>query len=225
MKNIIFKTKKIHNGGFTLIETLVSLTLFTVVLVIAGGTIVSVIDINKRNQAISSVVNNLNYSIDSMVRDIKTGYLYKCDYDETYTIASLKSYSNPGECLDNGKSITLISTISGIDTVVKYEFVGLSGENGYINKTVYTTSGDEVGSYSITDTNNVNITDVKFSVKNPDALDCAVKNPTPADCVVGQPSVAVVIKGMAGNQQIEVSKFYVQTFISQRLINVTDFKD
>ena len=36
-----------RQGGFTLIETLVSLTLFTVVLVIAGGTVVSVIDINK----------------------------------------------------------------------------------------------------------------------------------------------------------------------------------
>jgi len=223
MKNIIFKTKKHNNRGFTLIETLVSLTLFTVVLVMAGGTIVSVIDINKRNQAISSVVNNLNYSIDSMVRDIKTGYLYKCGYGGGNIIDELKSSNNKGEC-DPGNSVTLISTISGIDTVVKYEFVPASGGNGYINKTVYPVGGSEA-SYSITDTNNVNITDVKFSVKNPDSLDCLEKNSNPNNCVVGQPSVAVVIKGMAGNQQIEVSKFYVQTFISQRLINVTDFKD
>ena len=208
------------NAGFTLIETLVSLALFSVVLVIAGGTIVSVIDVNKRNQAISSVVNNLNYSIDSMIRDIKTGYLYKCDYGGTNTLAELKEddtslYNN----CTNTKSLTLVSTISGDDAVVKYKFIEPADTNGFIQKTVYDATGNESGNYSITDKNNVTIDAVGFSVKNPDALDCS------GVCGYGQPSVFVVIKGKAGNQTIEVSKFYVQTFISQRLINITDFKD
>ncbi len=206
-----------YKSGFTLIEVLVSLALFSVVLVIAGGTIISVIDINKRNQIISSVVNNLNYSIDSMVRDIKTGYLYKCDYEGTNTVTEIKAYTatKQGECQN---SITLISTISGQDVVVKYEFVPPVESNGYIKKTIYEAAG-AASSYSITDKNNVNIDSVKFTVKNPNALDCT------GTCDYGQPSVFVVIKGKAGNQQIEVSKFYVQTFISQRLINITDFND
>lgn len=210
--------QKKPNSGFTLIEVLVSLALFSVVLVIAGGTIVSVIDINKRNQVISSVVNNLNYSIDSMVRDIKTGYLYKCDYQgSTYTVDALKSSSESGagNCAN---SLTLISTISGKDIVVKYEFIPAVESNGYIKKTIYEAAG-AASSYSITDKNNVTIEDLKFTVKNPSALDCE------GTCDYGQPSVFVVIKGKAGNQQIEVSKFYVQTLISQRLINITDFKD
>lgn len=219
-KIIVQKTKKNSKKGFTLIETLVSLALFSVVLVISGGTIVSVIDINKRNQAISSVVNNLNYSIDSMIRDIKTGYLYKCDYGGTFTIAALKTASVvKNKTCDN--SLTLISTISGIETVVQYSLVESSGQNSYIEKKVYPVSGGVESSYSITDKNNVNIESLKFLVKNPDALDCT---PT-ASCDYGQPSVAVVIKGKAGNQNIEVSNFYVQTFISQRLINVTNFQN
>lgn len=212
------KLTKNNIRGFTLIEVLVSLTLFTIVLVIAGGTVVSVIDINKRNQAISSVVNNLNYSIDSMIRDIKTGYLYKCDYEGMNTVDDLKAatvVADPTDCT----KLTLVSTISGADVVVKYEFVPpvlVSSQNGYIQKTVYGTS---IGTYNITDKTNVNIESLDLSVKNPNALSCL------GTCDYGQPSVGVVIKGMAGSQQIEVSKFYVQTFISQRLINVSDFKD
>lgn len=210
--------------GFTLIEVLVSLTLFTIVLVMAGGTVVSVIDINKRNQAISSVVNNLNYSIDSMIRDIKTGYLYKCGYDQTYTVAALKEatvVSSQPDCTN----LTLVSTISGADVVVKYDFVApiqVSSQNGYIRKTVYGNSGTPLGTYNITDKTNVNIESLNLSVKNPNALSCDSGATT---CDYGQPSVGVVIKGMAGSQLIEVSKFYVQTFISQRLINVSDFKN
>lgn len=210
---ILFPAQK--NNGFTLIETLISLALFSVVLVISGGVIVSVIDLNKKNQTVSAVVNNLNYSIDSMVRDIKTGYLYKCDYNSAMTIDALKADTSKreGACT---QSLTLVSTISGTDMVVKYEFKNPVGANGYIEKTIYKDAVANI--YSITDKNNVKIDTVTFAVKNPDALDVEGGSH-------GQPSVFVVIKGTAGNDQIEASKFYVQTYISQRLINVTDFKD
>ncbi len=217
-KNIFKKTKKNVSRGFTLIETLVSLALFTTVLIIAGGTIVSVIDINKKNQAISSVVNNLNYSIDSMIRDIKTGYLYKCDYEGTFTVSALKldPLKREGECLTD---LTLISTITGQDVVVKYKLIPKTGDqNGYIEKTVYKTDGSG-DLYNITDKINVNVDSLKFTVINPNALDDISETVLP-----GQPSVGVVIKGSAGNQSIEVSNFYVQTFISQRLLNLTNFK-
>ncbi len=219
MKNKFFRINKKHSKkGFTLVETLVSIALLAMILVISGGTIVSVLDINKRNLAISSVVNNLNYSIDSMIRDIKTGYMYKCNYVGEKTIEAIKSdlnlYQDKREC----DSITLISTISGIDTVIKYELSNNVTGNKYIKKTVYDTSGNAT-SYSITDNNNVNVNSLKFTVKNPDALDCSK-----GICDYGQPSVAISIKGKAGNLSIEVSNFYLQTFISQRLIHLTDFK-
>ncbi len=213
-------TKKISRG-FTLIETMVSLALFSVVLVISGGVIVSVIDINKRNQAISAVVNNLNYSIDSMVRDIKTGYLYKCGSVSVPTIEGIKADTDAS--LDNcatTDTITLVSTIAGDPMVVRYQFVPSNTGNGYIKKTIYTADTSVPGEYSITDKVNVNIESVNFNISNPATLECV-------DCGIprGQPSVSIIIKGMAGNNQIETSKFYVQTFISQRVLNLTDFKD
>jgi hypothetical protein len=186
----------------------------------AGGTTASVINVNKRNQAISAVVNNLNYSIDSMVRDIKTGYLYKCDYtNDTPTIGDLKLANEPTVNDVCGNHLTLISTISGIDTVVRYELIEpISGTNGYIQKTVYAANGSP-NVYNITDKINVNIDSLKLTVNNPDALDVTLSSNK------GQPSVAVIIKGQAGGQNIDSSNFYIQTFISQRLLNLSDFID
>lgn len=59
--------------GFTLIELLVSIGLFSVVAVIVAGVTSSIIDSNKKAQTITSVTNNLNYTLESMTREIKTG--------------------------------------------------------------------------------------------------------------------------------------------------------
>lgn len=219
----INKIKEIKDKGFTLVETLVSLALFSIVLVISGGVILSVVNSNKENQAIAAVASNLNYSLDSMIRDIKTGYLYKCGtYNGLMTIDGLKTdNSNTNQCT-NSSSIILISTISGNDVVVKYEFKQVTNSNGYIEKTVYN-SGGVSSSYNVTDRNNVNIQSLGFKITNPDSLDCGINCPLG----YGQPSVFVTIKGFSDNENesINASRFFVQTFISQRLINRTNFKN
>lgn len=60
-------------AGFTLIELLVSIGLFSVVVIIVAGAISSVINANKQAQVVTSVVNNLNFTLESMTRAIKTG--------------------------------------------------------------------------------------------------------------------------------------------------------
>lgn len=62
-----------NNKGFTLIEMLVAVALFSIVLVVAMGAILTVIDANRKAQTLSSVMTNLNFAIESMTRSIKTG--------------------------------------------------------------------------------------------------------------------------------------------------------
>ncbi len=62
-----------RHAGFTLIELLVSIGLFSVVVIIVTGAISSIIDANKQAQVVTSVVNNLNFTLESMTRAIKTG--------------------------------------------------------------------------------------------------------------------------------------------------------
>lgn len=59
--------------GFTLIELLVAIGIFSVVVIIVAGAITSVISANRQAQVITSVVNNLNFTLESMTRAIKTG--------------------------------------------------------------------------------------------------------------------------------------------------------
>ena len=66
------------NTGFTLIELLVSLSLFAVTMLVATGALLSLVDANAKSQANQSVMNNLNISIDGMMRSVRMGYDYSC---------------------------------------------------------------------------------------------------------------------------------------------------
>lgn len=208
--------------GFTLIEALVSLGLFSIVVVAASGIILSVINSNKKNQAISSVVNNLNYSIESMVRDIKTGYRYHCNFDYTSGRMSdflLDNYKVLEETCVEGlgpiNNITLVSTITGVEQIVKYELVG-TGQDAYIQKTLYEDDGlasVTVTSYPLTDTNNITISSLGFTIRTPQSLIPVTEDP------VGQPSVFLVLTGTTKVNQTNISDFFIQTFISQRVPN------
>lgn len=208
--------------GFTLIETMVSLSIFSVVMVASVGIILSIISSNKRNQAVNSVVNNLNYSIESMVRDIKTGFSYKCNYSPITGQTILQFKGEPHNCGGTAiNNIALISTINGTtEMIVKYEYKSPVGEQaGYIEKTIYSDTGGVITNaiYPLTDRINIDIKAMSFTVAPGTPLYNAAgtTDPTPA-----QPSVAVLIKGTAKVNAINISDFFIQTLISQRLPNL-----
>src|ERR1700722_8199692 len=64
--------------GFTLIEMMVSVALFAIVMLIAGATLLSLVYANRKAQALQSVINNLNVSLDGMVRNMREGENYRC---------------------------------------------------------------------------------------------------------------------------------------------------
>lgn len=65
-----------HDAGFTLVEMIVGVFLFTVVMLVAVGALMSVMDANRRAQSTKSVMNNLNFALESMTREIRTGKEY-----------------------------------------------------------------------------------------------------------------------------------------------------
>ncbi len=69
---------KTFNKAFTLIEVLVSLTLFSVVMLVGMGALLTIIDANSKAQATQSVMNNLNIAIDGMMRSVRMGTGYRC---------------------------------------------------------------------------------------------------------------------------------------------------
>jgi prepilin-type N-terminal cleavage/methylation domain-containing protein len=65
-------------SGFTLIEMIVSLALFSVVVTIAVGALLVLIASNLQLQKEQSVMTNLSFALDSMTREIRTGTNYYC---------------------------------------------------------------------------------------------------------------------------------------------------
>ena len=66
------------NRGFTLIEMLVSVAIFTIVMVVALGALLSLSEADRKAQTINAAVNNLSFAVDSMSRLIRTGLDYDC---------------------------------------------------------------------------------------------------------------------------------------------------
>lgn len=59
--------------GFTLIEMMVSVSIFAIVLVVALGSILTILDSNRKARTLTEVMNNLNFSLESITRSMKTG--------------------------------------------------------------------------------------------------------------------------------------------------------
>ncbi|MDP3661471.1 MAG: type II secretion system protein [bacterium] len=64
------------NRGFTLIEMIMSVAVFTVVALIAAGALLAIADANRKAQAFKSVVNNINFALESVARNLRTGSGY-----------------------------------------------------------------------------------------------------------------------------------------------------
>lgn len=64
--------------GFTLIEMIVALAVFSVIVTISIGALLTLIATNQQLQAEQSVMTNLSFALDSMTREIRTGTRYFC---------------------------------------------------------------------------------------------------------------------------------------------------
>lgn len=58
--------------GFTLIEMLVSMALFSIVVVVVMGAIMTIVDSNRKARSLMTVMNNLNFTVDAVTRSFKT---------------------------------------------------------------------------------------------------------------------------------------------------------
>ena len=66
------------NKGFTLVEMIVALMIFSVVATVALGAVIKVISANRKAQTLQSAVTNMNFALDAVSRDLRVGSSYYC---------------------------------------------------------------------------------------------------------------------------------------------------
>lgn len=67
--------------GFTLVEMIVSLAIFAIVAVVAVGALLRITDANKKSQSLKTAINNLNFALESMSREMRVGVNYAASSD------------------------------------------------------------------------------------------------------------------------------------------------
>jgi prepilin-type N-terminal cleavage/methylation domain-containing protein len=117
-KNI---TKLNTQSGFTLIELMVSLSVFIIIVLAAISSLYSVNNAAKKVESMRNVLDNLNFAVESMSRTIRTGTNLSC------------SSTPETNCTSGSDAIVLTSTFGSSPQTVSYVF---NQSNGSIEKIV-----------------------------------------------------------------------------------------
>ena len=190
------KIKNIKQKGFSLIELMVSMTIFAVVMVICMGSIVSVLDANQKSQTLRAVMDNMNFTLESMTRTIRFGENYHCSDNVG---SPYPTYDQPLDCPNSSLGVNPSSTLylkTSNGDAVEYSLSGgkiIKTQNGVASKI---TSDD------------VTVTNLTFYVRGSYAYNSGND--------VYQPRVIIVVKGYSGLVQTTKTEFVLETTASQR---------
>ncbi|MFA6177302.1 MAG: hypothetical protein WC694_00165 [Candidatus Paceibacterota bacterium] len=64
--------------GYTIIETMISVSLFVIIVTIAMGSLLNANLLHKKSQKMRSIIDNLSFIMEDMSRNLRTGYNYHC---------------------------------------------------------------------------------------------------------------------------------------------------
>jgi prepilin-type N-terminal cleavage/methylation domain-containing protein len=190
--------------GFTLIEMLVSVAVFSIVMVIALGALLALSEANRKAELLSEATNNFNSAVDSMTRTIRTGSNYHCGTGAVNQTQDCQSSSQDQFAfLPNGATLST--------QVVVYKFSS-SGCPGGVAGCIVRSQDGGVNFYSITSAD-ITITSLQFFVVGaPQGLQ------TFGSVTMSvQPKVVILINGYVTVKNGLNSNFNVQTSVTQRL--------
>jgi prepilin-type N-terminal cleavage/methylation domain-containing protein len=193
-------------GGFSLIELMVSLTIFSILMVVSVGTLLTLIDANAKAQALSSATTNLSFALDSITREIRTGHYYRCEKaTENPNLPGENGELIPKDCSDED-SITFIRDRDG-------HKIGYRLKGGRIEQQTEEPNGVATEWEVITSTD-IEISKFSISVTGSETYN-------DSDRDTAQPTVTLHFKGGVKDQNgLDTdTNFNIQTQIVQRRLD------
>lgn len=190
-------TRRYNQGGFTLIELMVALTLFVIVVLAAVSSLYTVNNASRRVESMRTVLDNLNFAMESMSRTIRTGYEYTCGgIGQTIQNCNFEN--------SNGTDKLYLKTALGIDSEIEYSWIINADGKGQIVKRVYDTGSSSWSNAIAITAPEIDIQGFAFYVDGAESGDST------------QPSVMIFAQGVASTEDQNSAPFAVQTYISQR---------
>lgn len=131
--------------GFTLIEIIIAVGLFTVIMTLASGAYLIMISANRQAQSVATGINNLSFALETMTRNIRTGTNYGCPTEgRDCSGGSSFSFRNEDTTLvtyDLSAS-TIRETKGGVSRMLTDSSVNISSLMFYASGTAGRPSGD-----------------------------------------------------------------------------------
>lgn len=181
------KFSETKSQGFTIIETMIAMTIFLIVIMVGTTAILNAYTVGNKSKGMRSIMDNLSFVMEEMSRNIKTGYDYKC--------------------VPNGNSLPLDDNPESGDDCGALIFKNSEGDvwTYYIesDNKLYKTTPDFTGDPLLPD--GVTITQGGFSVLGAE--------PPPGDSQ--QPFVIIKLAGTITYRKT-TTPFSLQTAVSQR---------
>ncbi|MBI3495157.1 type II secretion system protein [Candidatus Berkelbacteria bacterium] len=84
---------KCSSKGFTLVEMMVSVGIFTIILFLSTSALLSIVSTDRKSRAVRIAMDNLNLALEDMTRKIKTGSMYYCGIADTGGVADCAATS------------------------------------------------------------------------------------------------------------------------------------
>lgn len=104
----------ISQKGFTLIEIMVSLSVFIIIMTVSLGSILSILDANDKSQTKKTAMDNLNFALESMARTVRFGTNYYCGTTSNNPPPALDCSSGGGSLsLRSAEGALIVYSLSG----------------------------------------------------------------------------------------------------------------
>ena len=230
MKKEVTSYKLQVTRGFTLIEMIVSLAIFSIVAVVALGALTKIISANKKAQSLQSAMTNLNFTLESMSREMRVGSNFRCAVGggassiASFPISALgcSSLTSPTGAT-NGQVGAVISFISSKQSAIRYSNQGVPlpvCNLTYTYRFVYDTASSswdiqkaEQDDSTAGCQNSISDSDFSSMIDPNVIISSYYINVTSAT----YPLLTIRLSGYVGAREKERSYFDVQTAVSARL--------
>lgn len=205
---------KPQQKGFTLVEMIVALAIFAIVALVAIGALLKVTDANKKSQSLKTAINNLNFALESMSREMRVGFNYACYENSAPAIGNIVTNKDCNTIDSNWiiafNSSHKITTPTECNLVYAYKYIKYvsgSENTGKIKKFEQKDCSDPVdlnddSRYAEVVSKNVHITNSIMKVNS----------------VNVRPKAFFWFKGFTGTRARDITEFELQTTVSQRAI-------
>ncbi len=220
----MIKDKKTKQSGFLLVEMLVAVFIFTIVMLLGITSVLSILDANRKNQNMQSVINNLNLVINGMAKNIAVGNDYHCGDIGDYSGADCNGQGGDFDSPETSFAFTFNKDTNGdgdLD-VIRYRLGAYEDPDfpegiGNVERSV------DGGDFVPITSPEVHIQSLNFYVFDTSTLDVDVSGNASGD--ENQPRVVVIIRGYAGKKENSATQFNLQTTISQRSLDVSYYEN